>query len=84
MTCCRLLHSYKVGIWPKLQQGTVFKSLKRRDAFLLIPQDGKYLAIALIQIKVQRKQYKILIGCKLTAHAIIACTAFVKLNTIMS
>lgn len=36
----RLLHSYKVGIWPKIQGGTMFKSLKQKGAFLLIPQDA--------------------------------------------
>ncbi|XP_072319712.1 zona pellucida sperm-binding protein 3 [Eucyclogobius newberryi] len=35
----RLLHSYKVGLRPKLLRGTLFKSLRRKRPILLVPQD---------------------------------------------
>ncbi|XP_056136430.1 zona pellucida sperm-binding protein 3 [Lampris incognitus] len=36
----RIHHSYRVGFYPKLQGGTVFKGLKSQTGVLLIPQDA--------------------------------------------
>ncbi|XP_034044631.1 zona pellucida sperm-binding protein 3 [Thalassophryne amazonica] len=36
----RLFHSYKVGFHPKLQGGTVYKSLTPKTTFVLVPQDA--------------------------------------------
>ncbi|XP_040001668.1 zona pellucida sperm-binding protein 3 [Xiphias gladius] len=36
----RLFHSYKVGFYPKLQGGTVFKALQPRSSLILTAQDA--------------------------------------------
>ncbi|XP_068178602.1 zona pellucida sperm-binding protein 3 isoform X2 [Antennarius striatus] len=36
----RFFHSFKVGFHPKLQGGTLFKSLQSRTSFTLTPQDA--------------------------------------------
>ncbi|KAI3352847.1 hypothetical protein L3Q82_019423 [Scortum barcoo] len=36
----RFFHSYKVGFYPKLQGGTVYKALQRRSSFTLTPLDA--------------------------------------------
>ncbi|XP_070843097.1 zona pellucida sperm-binding protein 3 [Chaetodon trifascialis] len=36
----RFFHSFKVGIYPKLQGGTVFRALQPKSSFTLTPQDA--------------------------------------------
>ncbi|XP_054459756.1 zona pellucida sperm-binding protein 3 [Anoplopoma fimbria] len=36
----RFFHSYKVGFYPTLQQGTVYKALQPKSSFTLTPQDA--------------------------------------------
>ncbi|XP_034543600.1 zona pellucida sperm-binding protein 3 [Notolabrus celidotus] len=36
----RFFHSYKVGFYPKLQGGTVFKALQPKSTYTLTPQDA--------------------------------------------
>lgn len=56
----RFFHSYKVGFYPKLKGGTVFKALQPKSTYTITPQDGMSFKIRVVFLLLQQQRSKII------------------------